>query len=242
MRVLTLAAKVALVLLASVSPVLAQSTGVEIPTAPKPVTAGVDIMATSAYVWRGFVPTPEASLQPAPWVKLGPVTVTSWSNLASRGSIGAPISEHDATVDYTTRRGHFAVSAGYTHYFFSDATSDRMSHEVYAGVAHDSYFSPSLRVFHDVSVGAGTYANLAISHAYRVPSTSFTLTPSVAIGYNHHQWTSRSTWSDAAFGAKLTLPAVSTRVSLSPFVTYSHSFAGDLFPSRLYAGLIISAK
>lgn len=232
------------VLLAGVSPVLAQSSSasLEIPAPNSVVTAGVDLMATSAYVWRGFVPTSEPSLQPAPWVKIGPVTITSWANFASRGSLGTPVTEHDATIDYTGHRGAFALSVGYTNYFFPDASTDRVSHEFYAGVAHDSYFTPSVRVFHDVSAGGGTYANASIAHTYDVANGRVTLTPSVAIGYNHHQWTTQSTWSDLAIGVKASLPPVSARVAISPFLTYSRSLAADLLPSRLYGGVIVSVK
>ena len=231
--------------LSGVSPVFGQTAGtaaLELPNQTKLVSAGVDVMATSAYVWRGFVPTAEPSLQPAPWLKIGPVTITSWANFASRGSLGTPITEHDATIDYTGHRGALALSVGYTNYFFPDASSDRVSHELYVGVAHDSYFSPSLRVFRDVSAGRGTYANASIAHGYTMANDQITLTPSVALGYNQHQWTDRSTWSDLALGLKATLPPVSARVSVSPFITYSRSLAPDLLPSRLFGGVIINAK
>ena len=205
------------------------------------MSAGVDLIATSAYVWRGFVPTADPSLQPAPWITIGPVTVTSWANFA-RGSQGTPITEHDATIDYTGHRGAFALSLGYTNYFFPDASSDRVSHELYAGIAHDSFFSPSIRVYRDVSAGHGTYANVSMAHRFDVANGHIALTPSAALGYNHHQWTERSTWSDLAIGLKATLPPVSARVSISPFLTYSRSLASDLLPSRLFGGVIINAK
>lgn len=243
MRLGVVASGMIAVLLAGVSPVLAQSSTatLELPSPNTTVTAGVDLMATSAYVWRGFIPTREPSLQPAPWVKVGSVTFTSWSNFASRGSAGRPVTEHDATIDYTGHSGTFAVSVGYTNYFFPDASSD-LSHELYAGVAHDSYFSPSLRVYRDVSAGKGTYANFSIAHSYEISNGRLTLTPNAAIGYNHHQWMDRSTWSDLAIGVKASLPPVSARVSISPFIMYSRSLAADLLPSRLYGGVIVSVK
>lgn len=245
MRVQAVASGMIIGLLTGVSPVFAQapgSAGVEVPKQTRFVTTGVDVMTTSAYVWRGFVPSDTPSVQPAPWIKLGPVTITSWANLASRGSVGTPVTEHDATIDYTEHRGAFALSVGYTNYYFPDATSDRVSHEFYAGVAHDSYFSPSVRVYRDVSVGRGTYASVSIAHSYEISHNRWTLTPNVTVGYNHHQWTDQSTWSDLAIGLKATLPTASSRVTLSPFVTYSHSLARDLFPSRLYGGILVSAK
>ena len=229
----------------SAPPALAQSLSpstIEIPTRRALVSAGVDVMATSAYVWRGFVPTDAPSVQPAPWIKIGAVTITSWANVASHGSIGTPITEHDATIDYTRQTGAFALSAGYTNYFFPHASSDRISHEFYAGVAHDSYFSPSLRIYRDVAAGHGTYANASVAHTYALASRRITLTPNAAIGFNHHQWTNRSTWSDLSLGVRSTLPPVSSRLSLSPFITYSRSLAADMLPSRLYGGLVISAK
>ncbi len=231
--------------LACVVPAAAQVTTAapsELAPRARAVSAGIDVMATSAYVWRGFVPTAEPSVQPAPWIKIGPVTITSWANLASRGSLGTPVTEHDATIDYTGHRGAFALSAGYTNYVFPDASTDRVSHEFYAGVAHDSYFSPSVRVYRDVSAGHGSYVNASIAHSYAVPIQRITVTPSAAIGYNRHQWTERSTWSDLAIGVKATVPTPSGQLTLSPFITYSHSLARDLCPNRLYGGVIVSVK
>jgi hypothetical protein len=218
-----------------------QPTAPPAPATPRlQVTAGTEFMATSAYVWRGFVPNASFSVQPNTWVKVGDVTVSSWMNVAREHVQNRPVTEHDLTIDYSKTRGSVTWSAGWINYAFPELTVGRYSNELYVGVAHASYFNPSLRVYQDVHEGSGTYVNAAVNHAYEVGD--FTLTPSVALGYNHHQWIDVSTFSDLNVGLRLTVPTPFKRLSVAPFVNYSRSLETSVIPSRTFGGLAFSVR
>ncbi len=206
---------------------------------PVPITRGVDLVGTSAYLWRGFVPTDALSVQPNLWIKAGDVTLSSWGNTA-RPRVGGLLTEHDFTVDYTRTAGRYVVSAGWINYLFPSVDVGRYSNEFYVGVSHASFLNPAVRVYHDVQVGAGTYVNAGVSHEFAVGRAL--VTPSVAVGYNRHQWIAESTWSDALMGVKVKVPTSSKRLTLVPFVNYSRSLASGLFPSRFYGGLGVSVQ
>lgn len=206
------------------------------------VTSGVDMVIASAYVWRGFVVVDDVTAQPNVWLKIGGITVASWMNVASTRPNGDHLTEHDLSIDYTASRGKVSLSAGYVNYIFPDLDRDRVSHEVYAGISHASYFAPSIRVYHDFYVGTGTYISFGASHTYSLPWRDAALTPSVALGYNHHQWIDVSTFSDLALGLKAKVPTPLPRVSLAPFVMWSRSLAGAQFPSRLVYGIGMSVQ
>ena len=206
---------------------------------PLPVTKGADLVGSNAYLWRGFVPTDAFSVQPNLWIKVGDLTVSSWGN-TSRPTGNGLLTEHDLTVDVTRTRGRYVVSAGWINYLVPGVDTGRYSNEFYAGVSHASFLTPTLRVYHDVQVGAGTYVNASVSHEFAVGR--LLATPSVAVGYNRHQWIAESTWSDAVMGLKVKLPTPSKRLTIAPFLNYSRSLARDLFPSRFYGGLGVSVQ
>ena len=204
------------------------------------IHAGVDMLGTSRYVWRGFLPTDGFSLEPNLWVKIGGLTMSSWMNTTgpSRGGL---FTEHDLTVDYTMSIGPFVLSTGWIAYFFPKADSGRHSNEIYAGVAHSSYLNPTLRVFQDVHAGAGTYVNISISHEYPV-GKGVAIAPILSAGYNHRQWIADSTFSDAVIGLRIKLPTPSRHVTVAPFVNYSRSLAREFFPSTVSGGLGVSVQ
>jgi hypothetical protein len=218
-----------------------QPTAPPAPAAPRlQVTAGTEFMATSAYVWRGFVPNASFSVQPNTWVKVGDITVSSWMNVAREHAHNRPVTEHDLTVDYSKTRGNVTWSAGWINYVFPELTVGRHSNEVYVGVAHVSYLNPSVKVYQDVHEGSGTYVSAAVNHAYEVGR--FTLTPNAALGYNHHQWIDVSTFSDLNVGLKLTVPTPIKRLTLAPFVNHSRSLDTSVIPNRTFGGLAFAVR
>jgi hypothetical protein len=200
--------------------------------------AGSDILATSAYVWRGFVPG-GFSVQPALWITVGRLTVSSWMSFAN---FDGPMTEHDLTIDYTTPVPHGDMSIGYVNYAFPGSSEGAHSQEVYVGYTHRSPFSPTLRVFHDLDVGSGTYVSGSLSYTFAVTSARLEFTPSAAIGYNHRQWVDASTWSDLNVGITVALPAILERMRVAPFLFRSQSLNRAEFPSRWYGGVGISLK
>lgn len=215
------------------------------PPAPAPrfnVTAGTEFLASSSYVWRGFQPNGSFSVQPNTWVKIDNLTVSSWLNIARRHVEHRPITEHDLTIDYSATRGSFTWSAGWINYVFPEVQTGRYSNELYAGVSHNSYLSPSFRVYQDVHAGTGTYVSVGVSHTYPVMSSKVTLMPSVALGYNHKQWIDVSTFSDLNMGLRLTVPGPAKRLWLAPFINYSRSLDSAVLQSKTYGGLSIAVR
>jgi hypothetical protein len=213
------------------------------PSAPKfTVTAGTEFIGSSSYVWRGFQPNSSFSVQPNTWVKVGNVTVSSWMNIARRHVENRPVTEHDLTVDYSATRGAFTWSAGWINYVFPELETGRYSNELYAGFSHGSYLNPTFRVYQDVHEGSGTYVNLGVSHTYPVIGSKVTLSPSLALGYNHRQWIETSTFSDLNMGLRLTVPGPVKRLWLAPFINYSRSLDRAVLESKTYGGLSVAVR
>lgn len=247
---LNIAALITLVLSLGVTAASAQSAGAaELTSDPRsqsddPVagrqqelSAGVDFLSTSAYVWRGFVPGADRSLQTNGWMKFGQLTLSSWMNVESAHT---KVSEHDLTIDYSAARGSVTWSAGYINYVFPGAASDSVSHEVYAGLSHSSFLNPTVRIYQDLGAGSGTYVSAGASHGFLLPWQSLLVTPSVTLGYNHRQWIDASTFSDLTVGLKGVWTSPIRRITVSPFVNYSKSLSSGLFTSRLFWGLGVS--
>ncbi len=185
------------------------------------------------------------SMQPTYWVKFGSsLTVSSWMNVA-REQLEGPLTEHDLTVDYTKSLGpKFSVSAGWINYVFPGLDSGSVTNEIYGGLSHASYLNPTVKVFVDFHEGEGTYFNFSASHTYAFGSQGFAATPSFGLGYNDKQWIDESTWSDANFGVKLTVPTPIKRLFLTPAIYYSKALNKDLgvFDDHFYGGIGIVTK
>jgi hypothetical protein len=212
---------------------------------PMTVSSGGEIGVYSKYLWRGFVLADAVSMQPTYWVKFADtLTVSSWMNVA-REQLEGPLTEHDLTVDYTKAiNSKFSVSAGWINYVFPGLDSGSVTNEVYGGLSHASYLNPAVKVFVDFHEGKGTYFNFSASHTYALGSQGFAATPSFGLGYNHRQWIDDSTWSDANFGVKLTVPTPIPRLFLTPAIYYSKALNKDLgvFDDHFYGGIGIVTK
>jgi hypothetical protein len=206
-----------------------------------PVSGGVTVDLMSHYMWRGFLLTDAFSFQPTVWGKVGDFTMSSWSTWADAD--GGPAFEHDFTVDYTKAvHPKLNLSVGYINYFFPAVDSGRHSDEFYVVTAFVAPLNPTVKVYFDVHEGEGTYFNFGVSHPLPIGSKGVSLTPSFAIGYNHQQWIDASTWNDANFGLKLTVP-VSPHLSIAPAMYYSKGLTADyddIIPDKFYGGLTIA--
>lgn len=219
------------------------------PPAPAPVpvnvTSGAEINFYSKYMWRGFVYQDAVSMQPTYWLKFGDsLTVSSWMNV-SREQVEGPLTEHDLTVDYTKAISpKITMSAGWINYVYPALETQNVSNEFYGGFAHASYFNPAARVYVDVHSGTGVYLNFSAGHTYAIGSSGLTATPSFAIGYNHRSWIDDSTWSDANFGVKLTVPTPIKGLFLTPQLYYSKALNTEIgaFKDTLYGGVGIVTK
>jgi len=214
----------------------AQASPVPDAAAADPVVEwGASIPFVSAYVWRGFVVADAACFQPTASVAVRGLTITTWFNVIA-GSDDAGWSEHDLIVDYTLPVGGWTVSAGYTNYYFPTITDGKVSNEFYGGVGWSGLLSPTVTIYQDVSVGAGTYLSAGVSQSFPVSKSGITIAPAATIGYNHHQWVAGTGWSDLNVGVTVTLPA-GKHVDIAASFNYSKSLQPDWFPSRGYSGI-----
>lgn len=214
------------------------------PAAPSPFepSFGASMTFASAFVWRGFVLGSDPAVQPSVWARVGPVTVTSWSNTYLPSPSKLSYSEHDLSVDYAWAIGGATLSFGWINYAYAHVPTGRYSNEFYAAVAGGGYLSPKLQVFQDVHQGSGTYAMLAVSHEYALASTAARLTPTFSVGYNHHQWTDRSGFSDVTAALTLSVPTPIRHLALQPFAGYSCGLEAAVFPRRFYGGVTLAVE
>lgn len=211
--------------------------------APSPfVSAGASFTYGSAFVWRGFVLGNDPVFQPSAWLKVGPVTVTSWSNAYVPSASGIVRSEHDLTVDYSTEIRGVSLSVGWINYAYAHVTSGRFSNEFYGSVGLGGLLNPRLQVYQDVNEGNGTYASLGVSHEFALPWRKMTMTPSVSVGYNHHQWTDFTGLSDVTATATLALPTPVPHLALQPFFGYSCGLETAVFPRRFFGGVTLAIE
>jgi len=209
-------------------------------TARVPLTAGASVSAVSAYVWRGFTLVDEPSYQPTAWAAMGNLTVSSWFSLSAPAEAQGSVDEHDLSIDYTRSVGAVRLSVGYINYFFPTAETGRFSDEFYAGIARPGLLNPFVKVFADVHQGSGTYVSGGVSHSVAVASVS--LTPTLALGYNHQQWVEGSGFSDLNVGVQAAWTSPGGRLAVAPFVNYSRSFNAEWFPSKAYGGVTVTVK
>jgi hypothetical protein len=188
----------------------------------------------SSWIWRGWVLQDGAAVQPANGFEVGNFTVSSWFNLAAAERA---ITEHDLTVEYGRDAGRLRLTAGWVNYFFAEAESDKVTQEVYAGVAFDSPLSPALTVFRDVQAGNGTYIVGSVSHDVSLAG-GVRLTAGLSLGYNDHLWIDGSSFSDAAVSLAVAVPRAGA-LSITPRVTWSRSLNDSYFQSKVAWGVTV---
>jgi hypothetical protein len=218
------------------------ATPAESTTARAPlVTWSAGATFTSAFVWRGLVLADAPSVQPSASITIGGFTATSWVNLSAHGPLQG-WSEHDLVVDYTHETGPWTLSVGYTNYYFPKTESGRFfTHEFYGIAALAIPLNPSVKVYHDVTLGRGTYVSAGVSQTLPLGSSKWSATPAVTLGYNNHQWVAGSGWSDLNLGLTLARPAGS-HLDIAGSFNYSKSFHPEWFPSRAYVGVTVAVR
>lgn len=190
----------------------------------------------------GFQLCDSMVVQPAVWVAIGPVTVTSWSNVARSAPNGRRWTEHDLTVDYSLTRGDYTVSAGWINYFFIDQPSERFSNELYVGVSRQGRVEPSVWVFQDVHAGSGTYALASVSLSQEFQTSGILLAATLSLGYNHRLWIDASGFSDASLTVEAGIPTPVRGLVVRPMVGYSRAFRLPGLESRLTWGISASLE
>jgi hypothetical protein len=216
------------------------STGSESTEFRSLVTAGADLAVASDYMWRGYRENQTLSVQPNLWMTVGDFTVSSCMNASRVGPNGGSLTERDLTVDYPRTFSSWTLSGGWTNYTFVDVSVDRYSNEMYGSLGYTSYLSPTLHVYQDVQQGSGSYISLDVSHEYSLGHRGVTLSPQMAVGYNHQQWIDASTFSDANVGLTLGVPLAGDRLRIAPVLNYSKALDTTLFEDHLYWAVTLS--
>jgi len=192
----------------------------------------------SAWIWRGWVLHDGFAIQPAHGLSACGFTVSSWFNFASGDWA---VTEHDLTVEYGRDVGAARLSAGWIHYYFPGAESNRFTQEIYAGIAWLVPLQPGVTVYRDVQAGTGTYVVASVSHDVPMWDGRATLTTGASIGYNHRLWIDASTFSDVAISLQLALPRAG-RVSLTPAVMWSRALDRTHFDTKIAWGLNVTVE
>jgi hypothetical protein len=206
---------------------------------PQPaVTAGSEVVATSRYIWRGFEDG-GFSLQPNTWIEFGGWRATSWFNLAAKPTERSAFTEQDVRVQYARRFGSYEIAGGWTGYFFP--CGYRHSHATFVTIEREGPLTPSIAVYHDFRLGNGTYVNAAIAHPWPAIIPAIELASTFGVGYNRHQWTDETGFSDANIGLRGTWRG-NGRISLSPFIKYSRSLNRLMVPTRTYGGIELAVR
>jgi hypothetical protein len=195
-------------------------------------------MFTSAYVWRGLVWGDYLNVQPSLSLAVGPVTVTSWGNVNGESKDDLFLDEHDLIVEYSHAVGAASVTVAWTNYFFPKDDVARHANEFSATIGLGGYLNPELLLSHMTAEDThGNYVQAGVSHEYAVGSGGISLTPTITLGYNAHQWSERRGFSAVSAGVTGTIPTTVPHVVLRPFVFYSHGFDDAWFPKKVYGGL-----
>jgi hypothetical protein len=202
------------------------------------VTFGTAVVTTSRYIWRGFEDG-GFSVQPRSWIELGGFRAKSMFNFAGRPLESSAFTEQDVTVEYGRSVGAFAVSGGWTAYFFPGRRAH--SQEVFASIERKGPLSPSLAVFHDYRLGQGTYANAGVTYPWPAIVPAIQLSSTISVGYNHHHWTEASGFSEANVGVRASWRA-DRHVAIGPFINHSRSLNRSIVPTRTYGGVEVAIR
>jgi len=198
---------------------------------------GVDVTASSAYLWRGMTDIAEPSLQPSVWFTVGPLTVDSWFSGPDPES-GLRLREHDLTIEYEHEAGPVSVAAGWTHYFLRYNPVERHAHELFVRLSREATVTPTVEIARTLQSGGGT--TVITSLESDVPlSPRLSAIAFLSVGYNHHQWIEQSLFTHVEGRASLEWHA-HEGLTMRPFVGWSRSLNRSVLPSRAFAGLELS--
>jgi hypothetical protein len=204
-----------------------------------PVSWGVDVAASSAYLWRGLTDIREPSVQPSFWFTFGPVTVDSWFSGPDPDS-GLRLREHDLTIEYEHAVGSVDVTAGWTHYFLRYEAVERHAHEVFLRVSREGRITPALEIARGLNPGSGTTVIPSLeSYVPLLPGLRGV--GLISAGYNHHQWIDESLFTHVEGRGSLEWQA-NERLTLRPFLGWSRSMHPSVLPSRRFGGLELSLQ
>jgi len=133
-----------------------------------PVSLAGDTSINSKYVWRGFKLDDDAVMQSGINIDVYELTATVWGSFDIDNDDPAGSDEVDYVIDYSHSFGKIGISVGHTYYDFPFGNAS--SREFYAGIAYDSFLSPSFTYNRDygnesTGGGDGIYLSFDIGHS-----------------------------------------------------------------------------
>ncbi|MDH4226783.1 MAG: hypothetical protein OEV59_03380 [Deltaproteobacteria bacterium] len=133
-------------------------------------TASGSVDWLTTYVWRGMnLGGNEGVIQPSATIVYdGHYSFNLWSNYDNeRGEM----TETDYTASYVRELGPIGLTLGFIHYGIDDGDVDYDSQEVYVTLSASKLpLAPTLSYYHDIDLGEGGYASLAISQSFELTS------------------------------------------------------------------------
>jgi len=132
-------------------------------------TASADVAILSQYIWRGQELSRDSIvIQPSLTISYMGFSGNLWGNLDTdpyKSDEDNNWNETDLTFSYSKGFGMLSAEAGYIYYAL-DAAED--TQEVFLSLGFDTFLSPSLTVYKDISEYPSWYFLLGVSHAFEI--------------------------------------------------------------------------
>jgi hypothetical protein len=134
-------------------------------------SASADVAILSKYVWRGQELSRDSIvIQPSMTISYKGFSGNLWGNLDTdqykNDEEDHDWTETDLTLSYGKEFGMLSAEAGYIYYALEGTDAD--TQEVFLTLGLDTFLSPSLTVYKDISEYPSWYFLLGISHAFEI--------------------------------------------------------------------------
>jgi len=130
------------------------------------ISAKLDVVYVSKYVWRGIPQTNKGAVQPS--LTLSHPSGLSYNFWASRDVDSGKFTEHDHTLNYSWNTGKVGVNGGLVYYAFPNTPFVNTA-EVYAVACFQGPLSHSVSINYDINEAHGLYVSLTGGYACSLP-------------------------------------------------------------------------
>lgn len=204
--------------------------------------ADLTVGVYSKYVWRGWTYSKDSLvIQPGISVGYKGLGFGLWGNVDA-SDITTPdesinMNELDITLSYDgSINEKIGYSLGYIYYDFDGPASE--SQEIYAGISFETFLSPSITVYKEITGIAGYYVSLGISYSVPVGETALDL--GASIGYYDDEDTYNE-FHDGLISASVSFP-VNDYLTITPELYFSFALSGDASDAIELANLGVTGE
>ncbi len=223
------------------------------------ITANLDVVYMSKYIWRGLTLNPDPAIQPSLTIShksglsynfWGSIDTTNAGEDIGYGDKSGEFTEIDHTLSYCWSKKSISMSAGLIHYTFPNTYFDS-TNELFISAGFSGILSPVIGINYDVDEADGAYLTLAGSHSIKVGSPNIdSLNLSARIGFGTASYNKfyfgvdKSALTDLLLGASLPIK-VGEKVSITPSAYYSIVLDNELRdavskPDQFFGGVSVS--